>query len=147
LIPFFSTIDGALKMADIIDSCYINVQMIKADKNNNTTAKIDDEDLPNGNNDKSENVNSGDTDEQCLSSFEISPNIESSSDKTNSYKDFSGIDTESFISTTLRNNPKDRTLLLTLEKVFQEFIQNEEQTSHQFQAMNSCKNQPTNYFP
>ena len=61
---------------------------------------------------------------------EISPSL---------YKDFSGIDTESFIMTTLRNNPKDRTLLLTLEKVFQDFISNEEQTSHQFQAMNSCK--------
>lgn len=66
-------------------------------------------------------------------------NESSSVDTTNPYKDFSGIDTESFITTTLRNNPKDRTLLLTLEKFFQEFIQNEEQTSHQFQAMNSCK--------
>ncbi|CAF4291230.1 unnamed protein product, partial [Rotaria sp. Silwood2] len=44
---------------------------------------------------------------------------------------------ESFITTTLRNNPKDRTLLLNLEKLFQQFIQNEEQTLHQFQAMNS----------
>jgi len=29
-------------MADIIDPCYVNVQMIKADKNNNTTANVDD---------------------------------------------------------------------------------------------------------
>ena len=55
------------------------------------------------------------------------------------YKDFSGVDTESFITTTLRNNPKDRTLLLTLERLLQQFIQNDEQTSHQFQAMNSCR--------
>jgi hypothetical protein len=117
-------------MADIIDSYCV---MIKADNNNNnTTDEIEDEkesseqcdDLENG-----KTLNSGDTDEHCLSS---------SSDKINPYKDFSGIDTESFITTTLRNNPKDRTLLLTLEKVFQEFIQNQEQTSHQFQAMNSC---------
>jgi hypothetical protein len=53
------------------------------------------------------------------------------------YKDFSGVDTESFITTTLRNNPKDRTLLLTLEAHFQQFIQDDEQKSHQFQAMNS----------
>ncbi len=58
---------------------------------------------------------------------------------TDPYKDFSGVDTESFIATTLRNNPKDRTLLLTLESLLQQFIQNDEQTSHQFQAMNSCK--------
>lgn len=57
------------------------------------------------------------------------------------YKDFSGVDTESFITTTLRNNPKDRTLLLTLETLFQQFIQNDEQKSHQFQAMNSCKDE------
>lgn len=57
---------------------------------------------------------------------------------TDPYKDFSGVDTESFIATTLRNNPKDRTLLLQLETVLQQFIQNDEQTSHQFQAMNSC---------
>lgn len=55
------------------------------------------------------------------------------------YKDFSGVDTESFITTTLRNNPKDRTLLLRLETLLQQFIQNEEQTSYQFQAMNSCR--------
>jgi len=146
-------------MADIIDSCCVNLQMIKADKNNNTTANIDDEIispfeqsnvLQNGNNDKSEIT--GDNDEHRLSSnSDINNTItniaSSSNDETeastnndlspNPYKDFSGIDTESFITTTLRNNPKDRTLLLTLEKVFQEFIQNEEQTSHQFQAMNS----------
>jgi hypothetical protein len=58
---------------------------------------------------------------------------------TDPYKDFSGVDTESFITTTLRNNPKDRTLLLTLERLLQQFIQNDEQTSHQFQAMNSCR--------
>jgi hypothetical protein len=58
---------------------------------------------------------------------------------TDPYKDFSGVDTESFISTTLRNNPKDRTLLLTLETVLQQFIHDEDKTSHQFQAMNSCK--------
>ena len=79
------------------------------------------------------NVVSPSTDEN-----ETSTNIESSPNKTNPYNDFSGIDTESFITTTLRNNPKDRILLLTLEKLFQQFIQNEEQTSHQFQAMNSC---------
>ena len=56
------------------------------------------------------------------------------------YKDFSGVDTESFIMTTLRNNPKDRALLLRLELLFQQFIKNEEQTSYQFQAMNSCRN-------
>ena len=49
------------------------------------------------------------------------------------------MDTESFITNTLRHNAKDRQLLLTLEKLFQEFIQNNEQDSHQFQAMNSCK--------
>lgn len=81
------------------------------------------------------NVTSSSTNE-----IEASTNIDSSPNTTNSYKDFSGIDTESFITTTLRNNRKDRTLLLTLEKVFQEFIQNDEQTSHQFQAMNSCRN-------
>ncbi len=58
---------------------------------------------------------------------------------TDPYKDFSGVDTESFITTTLRNNPKDRTLLLSLETLLQQFIQNNEQTSHQFQAMNSCR--------
>jgi hypothetical protein len=58
---------------------------------------------------------------------------------TDPYKDFSGVDTESFITTTLRNNPKDRTLLLTLETLLQQFIQNDEQNSHQFQAMNSCR--------
>ena len=58
---------------------------------------------------------------------------------TDPYKDFSGVDTESFITTTLRNNPKDRTLLLTLETLLHQFIQNDEQTSHQFQAMNSCR--------
>lgn len=55
------------------------------------------------------------------------------------YKDFTGVDTESFITTTLRNNPKDRALLLRLELLFQQFIKNEEQTSYQFQAMNSCR--------
>ncbi len=89
----------------------------------------------------------GDNDEHRLSSTsdnnlasdenESSINPDSSS---NPYKDFSGINTESFITNTLRNNPKDRILLLTLEKVFQEFIQNKEQTSYQFQAMNSCRN-------
>ncbi len=58
---------------------------------------------------------------------------------TDPYKDFSGVNTESFIATTLRKNPKDRTLLLTLETLLQQFIQNDEQTSHQFQAMNSCR--------
>ncbi len=58
---------------------------------------------------------------------------------TDPYKDFSGVDTESFITTTLRNNPKDRTLLLQLETLLQQFIQDDEQTSHQFQAMNSCR--------
>lgn len=55
------------------------------------------------------------------------------------YKDFSGVDTESFIATTLRNNPKDRTLLLQLELLLHQFIQNKEQTSYQFQPMNSCR--------
>jgi hypothetical protein len=57
---------------------------------------------------------------------------------TNRYKDFAGIDTESFITTTLRDQPKDRALLLSLETFFQEFINDEQQTAHQFQAMNSC---------
>lgn len=55
------------------------------------------------------------------------------------YKDFSGIDTESFILTTLKTNAKDRNLLLSIEKTLREFIENNEQTTHQFQAMNSCK--------
>ena len=58
---------------------------------------------------------------------------------TDPYKDFSGVDTESFITTTLRNSPKDRILLLTLETVFQQFIQDDEQKTYQFQAMNSCR--------
>ncbi|CAF1688071.1 unnamed protein product, partial [Adineta ricciae] len=143
-------------MANVIDSFGVNIPMTKTDRNNNPAA--DSHSLPveqcdvllNGNseqtvgndeqqvsaaNDHNEtiiNVTSSSVDEN-----EISTNIECSSNTTNSYKDFSGIDTESFITTTLRNNRKDRTLLLTLEKVFQDFIQNEEQTSHQFQAMNS----------
>jgi len=41
--------------------------------------------------------------------------------------------------TTLKTNPKDRNLLLLIEKTLRDFIQNHEQTTHQFQAMNSCK--------
>ncbi|CAF0891362.1 unnamed protein product [Rotaria sordida] len=146
-------------MADIIDSCCVNIQMTKTDKNNNTTAPIDDgislpseqcDVLQNGTNDKSDNTdytdnhrlstNDDNTTNVVSSSTDEndkSINIELSNDTINPYKDFSGIDTESFITATLRNNPKDRTLLLSLEKVFQQFIQNEEQTIHQFQAMNS----------
>ncbi|CAF0769831.1 unnamed protein product [Adineta steineri] len=151
-------------MANIVDSCCVNIQMTKSDRNNNNTTatNINDEVLPsseqcdvllNGADDKSENTADSD-DHQLLSNdtnsktntnvassptdeLEEPTNIETSSNVTNSYKDFSGIDTKSFITTTLRNNRKDRTLLLTLEKVFQDFIQNEEQTSYQFQAMNS----------
>ncbi|CAF1530289.1 unnamed protein product [Rotaria magnacalcarata] len=150
-------------MADIVDSCCVNIQMTKADKNNNTTTThISDEvSLPseqcdviqNGTNQESENmVNTEDhplstSDDNTATIINVAPlsidendtsiNNESSIDTTNPYKDFAGIDTESFITATLRNNPKDRALLLTLEKLFQQFIQNEEQTSHQFQAMNS----------
>jgi hypothetical protein len=46
ILLYFFTIIGALKykmsMADIIDPYCVNVQMIKADKNNNTTANTDD---------------------------------------------------------------------------------------------------------
>ncbi len=165
---YLFTIIGALKskeqlsMSDIIDLSCVNLQMTKADKNNNTTANIDDglrnkkmknkifcffffffieiissseqsDVLQNENHEKSEHSSNNETNTNLVSSSndenELSPNP---------YKDFSGIDTESFITTTLRHNPKDRTLLLTLEKVFQEFIPNEEQTSYQFQAMNSC---------
>ncbi|CAF1107270.1 unnamed protein product [Rotaria sp. Silwood1] len=145
-------------MANIIDTCCVNIPITKTDKNNNTTANIDNEiSLPseqfdvlqNGTNDKSENTNCTDNhhlstnDDNIITTNVISLStdendiLESSIDITNPYKDFSGIDTESFITTTLRNNPKDRTLLLSLEKIFQQFIQNEEQTLHQFQAMNS----------
>ncbi|CAF4041379.1 unnamed protein product [Rotaria sp. Silwood2] len=149
-------------MADIIDTCCVNIQMTKTDKNNNTTTNIDDgislpseqcHVLQNGTNDTSENTDSIDNhhlstndDNIIITTNVVSSstdenetpiNIESPIDTTNPYKDFSGIDTESFITTTLRNNPKDRTLLLNLEKLFQQFIQNEEQTLHQFQAMNS----------
>ncbi|UJR22825.1 hypothetical protein I4U23_025855 [Adineta vaga] len=140
-------------MANVIDSLDDNIQMTKTDRNNNTTNKETSpsveqcDSLLNGNDEQQQHHQALSTDDQnetiinITSSFvdenETSTNIDSSSNVTNSYKDFSGIDTESFITTTLRNNRKDRTLLLTLEKVFQDFIQNEEQTTHQFQAMNS----------
>ena len=114
-------------MADIIDS--YNCIMIKSDKNSNSTSEI-------------ENEKEEESSEQCddiQNGKPINSDEHSLSSSSNPYKDFSGIDTESFITTTLRNNPKDRTLLLTLEKVFQDFIQNQDQTSHQFQAMNSCR--------
>lgn len=57
---------------------------------------------------------------------------------TKQYKDYSGVDTESFIIETLRDHPKDRGLLLSLEKFFQDFIQDDQQMNYQFQAMNSC---------
>lgn len=79
-------------------------------------------------------------DENDNTNLGLSSTDENDLSTNNLYKDFSGIDTESFITTTLKNNPKDRTLLLTLEKVFQDFISNQNQTSYQFQAMNSCKN-------
>lgn len=177
-------------MAEIVDSCCVPSpiagQLTKPDKNNNTTANVDDgiispseqsDVIDDGIDGKSEST--GDRDIDRLSSgvdddgsnnnnnndtvttetatvasssssndeTEVAINNEStgsnnlnantSTISTDPYKDFSGVDTESFISTTLRNNPKDRTLLLRLENVLQQFIQNEEQTTHQFQAMNS----------
>ena len=53
-----------------------------------------------------------------------------------SYKDFSGIDTESFIVTALRDHPKDRTFILNLEKLFREFIGDDQRIVYQFQPMN-----------
>lgn len=61
----------------------------------------------------------------------------SSKDIHQQYKDYSGVDTESFIIETLRENPKDRGLLLSLEKFFREFIEDGQQMTYQFQAMNS----------
>ncbi|CAF3349647.1 unnamed protein product [Rotaria sp. Silwood1] len=180
-------------MAKIVDSCCVPssmaVQLTKPDKNNNTTANIDDgiilpsehyDVIEDGTDEKSEST--GDSDDRRHSSggdedghvnnnktvttetttaassssssssnddIDTSINNGSTVNNTNTsnnnnnvnttvpYKDFSGVDTESFITTTLRNNPKDRTLLLTLETVFQGFIQDDEQKSHQFQAMNS----------
>ncbi|CAF2309060.1 unnamed protein product [Rotaria sp. Silwood2] len=182
-------------MAKIVDSCCVPssmaVQLTKPDKNNNTTANIDDgiilpsehcDVIEDGTDEKSESI--GDSDDRRHSSggdedghinnnnnnnnitvttetitvaspssssndeIDISINNGSSVNNTNTsnnnnvsttvpYKDFSGVDTESFITTTLRNNPKDRALLLTLETLFQQFIQADEQKSHQFQAMNS----------
>lgn len=150
-------------MTDVLDSCCVSLQMTKIDKNNNhTTTHINAEvDLPseqcdnsqNKTNDESRDANPTDdhqhstNDDTSNTDTNVTPsstdendasiNVKSSVDTTNLYKDFSGIDTESFITTTLRNNPKDRILLLTLEKIFQQFIQNQEQTSYQFQAMNS----------
>ena len=93
-------------------------------------------------------IQTGDNDEHRLSSTSdnnlASDEIDGSI--SNPYKDFSGIDTESFITNSLRNNPKDRVLLLTLEKVFQEFIQNKEEQSYQFQAMNSCRENTLIFF-
>jgi len=60
-----------------------------------------------------------------------------SKETTKQYKDYSGVDTESFIIETLRDHPKDRGLLLSLEKFFQDFIQDDQQMNYQFQAMNS----------
>jgi hypothetical protein len=176
-------------MAEIVDSCCVPStmagQLTKPDKNNNTTANVDDgiilpseqcDVIEDGTDEKSEST--GDSDDRRLSSggdddgtnmnnntvttemttvassssndeIEVPINDESTVNNPNTstntinltdpYKDFSGVDTESFITTTLRNNPKDRTLLLTLERLLQQFIQNDEQTSHQFQAMNSCR--------
>jgi len=161
-------------------------QLTKPDKNNNTTANVDDgiilsseqcDVTEDGIEEKFDSttdfddrpVSSGaDDDETSSSTFAAAPPSLSTTDvqtvsisssysnnpnnnssnntstntpmmtsNTDPYKDFSGVDTESFISTTLRNNPKDRFLLLRLETVLQEFIQNDEKTSHQFQAMNS----------
>ncbi|CAF0850391.1 unnamed protein product [Didymodactylos carnosus] len=53
------------------------------------------------------------------------------------YKDFSGIDTETFISRTIKNNPKDRSLMFQLEQIFREFINDTKVKTYQFQAMNS----------
>ncbi|CAF1101605.1 unnamed protein product [Adineta steineri] len=180
-------------MAEIVDSCCVPtsmaVQLTKPDKNNNTTANVDDgwensiilpseqcDVTEDGTDEKSESI--GDSDDRRLSSggdddgnnnnnntiateittvgssstssnneTEVPINNESTINNTNTstnnnnptdpYKDFSGVDTESFIATTLRNNPKDRTLLLQLETLLQQFIQDDEQISHQFQAMNS----------
>ncbi|CAF0880640.1 unnamed protein product [Rotaria sordida] len=182
-------------MAKIVDSCCVPssmaVQLAKPDKNNNTTANIDDgiilpsehcDVIEDGTDEKSEST--GDSDDRHHSSggdddghinnnnnndtvttetttvassssssssndeIDMSINNGSTVNNTNTsnntnanttvpYKDFSGVDTESFITTTLRNNPKDRALLLTLENLFQQFIQDDEQKSHQFQAMNS----------
>ncbi|CAF1564356.1 unnamed protein product [Rotaria magnacalcarata] len=188
-------------MAKLVDSCCVpssmTVQLTKPDKNNNTTANIDDgiilpsehcDVTEDGTDEKSESTGDsedrrhssgggggGDDDDNgqintntvtteittiaSSSSSSLSLNDENDASinkestmnnintntntSTNNatttvpYKDFSGVDTESFIATTLRNNPKDRTLLLTLEAVFQQFIQDDEQKSHQFQAMNS----------
>ena len=87
-------------------------------------------------------------DEHGLSSTSDTNHTSSSNTESsrNPYHDFSGVDTESFITNTLRHNAKDRQLLLSLEKVFQEFIQNQEQNSHQFQAMNSCKSPTIGFF-
>ncbi|CAF0767195.1 unnamed protein product [Didymodactylos carnosus] len=53
------------------------------------------------------------------------------------YKDFSGIDTETFISRTIKNNPKDRSLMFQLEQIFRDFINDTKAKTYQFQPMNS----------
>lgn len=138
-------------MADILESDSPDVQLSKNEINNHpiptTTDHGSNKDAQpseyleiltsSEQSDLVENGTSDNHDEPGLSS--LSDNNNHSSSSRNPYHDFAGVDTESFITNTLRHNAKDRQLLLTLEKVFREFIRNNEQNSHQFQAMNSCK--------
>ncbi|XP_065053581.1 cAMP-regulated phosphoprotein 21-like isoform X3 [Rhopilema esculentum] len=60
-----------------------------------------------------------------------------STDSSFDYKDSSGIDLHEFIVKTLRENPRDRLMLLKLEKDFINFIKDDTRIVHKYQQMTS----------
>jgi len=72
-------------------------------------------------------------DEEALSTARPPLSTDSSFD----YKDSSGIDLHEFIVKTLRENPRDRLMLLKLEKDFTGFIRDETRVVYKYQQMTS----------
>lgn len=78
--------------------------------------------------------------QQYSTEYASSPSSTTSSlNRENSldYKDSTGVDLHEFMVKTLRENPRDRMMLLKLEKDFTEFIENKQKTSYKYNQMTS----------
>ncbi|KAF4108646.1 R3H domain-containing protein 1-like isoform X3 [Onychostoma macrolepis] len=89
--------------------------------------------------DKEESPNEDDADKSAnkLEKPEKVPRKMLSRDSSQEYKDSTGIDLHGFLVNTLKNNPRDRMMLLKLEQDILDFISNNESPRRKFPPMTS----------
>ncbi|RXN17398.1 R3H domain-containing 1-like isoform X1 [Labeo rohita] len=87
--------------------------------------------------DKEESPLTANEDDKSANKLEKMPRKMLSRDSSQEYKDSTGIDLHGFLVNTLKNNPRDRMMLLKLEQDILDFISNNESQRRKFPPMTS----------